>query len=258
MRVYYMTSMEIATTYIFPEQRMKVSRFQDLNDPFELGCHDTSAKMDRLRHIQFSNTANMLYGLISFSDNWKSPVMWAHYANKNQGVCLGFDIDPDYIGHVKYTESRLVRPYIANDLKLIQTLAEMFFHKALEWSYERELRAIVSIDPSKSGVFHIPFSKTFQLREIVIGARSKLSPTSLSKAIVTRGVPVTIKKSRAARGVFEMVENKRYKGVVTNPVHKSYIADQQPKKPGYGAEKNPTFLPCMTWSPAGDWLWPMK
>jgi hypothetical protein len=36
MRLYYMTSHEIATKFILPEPRMKLSLFDELNDPFEL------------------------------------------------------------------------------------------------------------------------------------------------------------------------------------------------------------------------------
>lgn len=39
MRVYCMTSHEVAAEHILPERRMKVSLFADLNDPFELKPH---------------------------------------------------------------------------------------------------------------------------------------------------------------------------------------------------------------------------
>lgn len=50
-------------------------------------------------------------GLLCFSDNWKSPVMWAHYAAKHHGICLGFDVPdsgPDpLIGPGVYNPKRL-------------------------------------------------------------------------------------------------------------------------------------------------------
>ncbi|WP_139260751.1 hypothetical protein [Duganella sacchari] len=63
-----MTSIEIALKHIFFEQRMKVSRFCDLNDPFELGCHDAGDRVARQRSKAFAQTANEKFGLICFSD----------------------------------------------------------------------------------------------------------------------------------------------------------------------------------------------
>jgi hypothetical protein len=213
MRVYYMTSIEVALKHILLEQRMKVSRFKDLNDPFELGCHDVGDRTARVRSKAFIQTANEKFGLICFSDNWKSPVMWAHYANKHEGVCLGFDVHEEYLGYVQYAESRLlyaIETALQNDIQFID---EMLYHKAQEWRYERELRAIVLLDGPRLHMYHIPFGTAIQLREVVIGAKCFLSPLDLAPFILPQETSVKITKARAAFKTFEMVENKRYKSV---------------------------------------------
>ena len=90
MRVYYMTSHKTAVEHILPERRLKLSLFHELNDPFELQPYSLADK--DLRRI--NRTLEKEYfgkkGLMCFSDNWRSSVMWAHYAEKHYGVCLGF------------------------------------------------------------------------------------------------------------------------------------------------------------------------
>lgn len=213
MRVYYMTSLNVALKHIFLEQRMKVSRFQDLNDPFELSCHDIGCKNSRDRMGAFRQTANEKLGLICFGDNWKSPVMWAHYANKHDGLCLGFDIQDSYVGKVNYIETRLLHSAEKSLHNSSEFIDEMLFHKAQEWSYERELRAIVLLDGPGLPLHHIPFGTQIQLREVIIGAKCAFSPRDLEPFILPQETSVTIKKARAAFKTFEIVENKRYSSV---------------------------------------------
>lgn len=214
MRVYYMTSIDVALRHILLEQRMKVSRFKDLNDPFELACHDVVHRDARTRSKVFIETANEKFGLICFSDNWKSPVMWAHYASKHEGVCLGFDVHEDYLGYVQYIDSRLLGTGELSGQDGINVIDQMLYHKAREWSYERELRAIVLLDAPESPRYHIAFGIDMQLREVLIGARCHLSPTELAPFILPQETSVLIKKIRAAFKKFEMVENKRYKAII--------------------------------------------
>lgn len=100
MRLYYMTSHEIATNHILIQRRMKLSRFHELNDPFEMKPHSLADTEMRRITALLEREYFPHKGLLCFSDNWRSPVMWAHYADKHRGVCLGFDIaknDPDEV-----------------------------------------------------------------------------------------------------------------------------------------------------------------
>lgn len=230
MRVYYMTSIEVALKHILLEQRMKVSRFKDLNDPFELGCHDTGDRSARARSKAFIQTANEKFGLICFSDNWKNPVMWAHYANKHEGVCLGFDVHEDHLGYVQYTESRLLNPIETPLKNALEFIDEMLYHKAQEWRYERELRAIVLLDGPRLPMYHIPFGTAIQLREVVIGAKCLFSPLDLAPFILPQETSVTITKARAAFKTFEMVENKRYKSVTIPASRNCQALHGKPRK----------------------------
>jgi len=213
LRVYYMTSFEVALKHIITEQRMKVSRFQDLNDPFELTSHDMGDKTVRLKLRAFIAEADKRFGLICFSDNWKSPVMWAHYAVKHNGLCLGFDISDGYLTPIQYDDARILHIFdkgVATDYDLID---QMLYHKAIEWKYEREIRAIVLLDGPQLPMYHIPFGLDLQLREVIIGCRNPMSPRDLEPFILAQETSVQIIKARPAFKKFEMVENRQYKTV---------------------------------------------
>ncbi len=72
MRLYYLTSHEVATTYVLPERRMKLSLFHELNDPFELYPYSLSDRASRRISRVLQRHFNTSKGLICFSDNWRS------------------------------------------------------------------------------------------------------------------------------------------------------------------------------------------
>lgn len=86
------------------ERKIKISRLEDLNDPFELKVVRTpwpeiNQIFEDLR-IDFSKK----YGLLCFCKDWRSQVLWAHYAENHQGLCFGFEICKDNVREVKYVE----------------------------------------------------------------------------------------------------------------------------------------------------------
>src|SRR5687767_14278862 len=91
MRVYHLSNAEFALSNI-ALRRIKISRFSDLNDPFELLGANLKDKNYR---EAFRLTRDELHndkGLLCFSRSWGNPVLWSHYADKHRGICLGFDV----------------------------------------------------------------------------------------------------------------------------------------------------------------------
>lgn len=212
MRLYYMTSLEIATKYILPERRMKLSLIPDLNDPFELQPYVLS--QPELRKVMKVLNAHLAKtkGIICFSDNWRSPVMWAHYANKHYGICLGFDIPDELAGPVIYNPNRL-KFELQEDKKLygiddafIETLR---YTKAKEWEYEREWRLSAELKARDvNGFYYVDFGPQLRLREIIVGARSGMSIGQVAKLVKMNPEPVLVMKARTAFQEFAMVRNK--------------------------------------------------
>jgi hypothetical protein len=108
-RLYYLTASEFALSNIV-FGRLKISRFSELNDPFELLAQKFDDK-ERTKLVRaHKDEFNMNNGIICFSADWTDPVLWSHYAAKHKGVALGFDVAMDLVSEVQYSSSRLKEP----------------------------------------------------------------------------------------------------------------------------------------------------
>ena len=73
MRVYYMTSSKWADV-ILKERRLKLSRFYESNDPFELRLIDSRPTETRKYASLIADDYNKTIGMICFGADWTSPV----------------------------------------------------------------------------------------------------------------------------------------------------------------------------------------
>lgn len=219
MRVYYMTSHRVATEYILPEKRLKLSLFDQLNDPFELQPHSLGEKQLRRINTALRQEYFGKRGILCFTAAWRSPVMWAHYAEKHAGVCLGFDV-PEFRGSerllapVIYAPERLVflldseKDLYGIDAKFILA---MMCTKSREWAYEQEYRTVsdLKIKDAVTGHHYVDFGPELQLREVILGARNSAPVGQVAKLVRQPEYPVSVFKARAAFQEFAMVPNKR-------------------------------------------------
>ena len=193
------------------KRRVRISRILELNDPFEflaLNLRDP-VKRNALRGVK--RELNRTRGILCFSENWNNPVMWAHYADRYKGVCLGFDVaestsmgDP-LLGQVKYVAERLRWPPEWD----LQFAYDLLFTKFSHWGYEQEWRAFLSLDDCEEsdGHYFKPFSDDLILREIYIGLSSPITRRTVNAA--TDGLrDVYIAKTRGAFQKFEVVKDR--------------------------------------------------
>jgi hypothetical protein len=210
VRVYYMTSAKWGEV-ILRERRLKLSRFFESNDPFELNLIDGRPKETRRYARLISNYFNKNIGMICFGRSWSSPVMWAHYADKHRGVCLGFDVSDRLLTQVTYTNQKIAVPFGTHLPKhglTAELLSKVRLTKAMDWSYEKEFRAeaaLLTPDP-KTGFFYTDFGPDIQLREIILGHRCDWTIASAVQIIGKALQSVRICQAGPAFGNFEMVE----------------------------------------------------
>lgn len=213
MRVHYMTSAKWGEV-ILRERRLKLARFGELNDPFELGLIDSRQRDTRAMAKLITDHFHKNIGVICFGACWSSPVMWAHYGDKHLGVALGFDVPDTLLTKIEYTDEKISVPF-GSHLPM-HGLSEALLNrirmtKATDWSYEREYRAeseLRTADPV-TGLYYVDFGPQLALREIIIGYRCgwKVATTRSMLGDVTQ--PIRICKARPAFGRFEMVEDRR-------------------------------------------------
>lgn len=107
MRLYYMTSLHTLENFILPYNRIRVSTFDTVNDPFELLAMGKLSRRQRRDFEWLYEHWVSTLGFISMSESWKSPLMWAHYAENHTGVCLGLDVPDGRSAKVCYEAERL-------------------------------------------------------------------------------------------------------------------------------------------------------
>jgi hypothetical protein len=221
MRVYYMTSSKWGEV-ILRERRLKLARFGELNDPFELGLLDNrpqdARKMGRLITDHFHGSI----GVVCFGANWASPVMWAHYAGKHAGVALGFDVPDRLLTKIDYTDSKINVSFGAH-LPMHglseELLNKIRMTKATDWSYEREYRVESELNEKDpvTELYYVDFGAQVMLREVIIGYRCIWTAVDVRPMLGSVGDSVRVCKARPAFGKFEMVEDRQVKAVTLKP-----------------------------------------
>lgn len=157
------------------EKRLKVTRIEELNDPFDLCPLDTSdpviSKMAEALTPHLWNTNAVL----CFSRNWDNILLWSHYGDSHKGICLGFDISegepgPNYDTDVLY-QPNLLKIRSPQDLPDLAERLPRTKHES--WSYEQEVRMFVGLNDPKdeAGRNWIEFEPHLVLKEVIIGAQ---------------------------------------------------------------------------------------
>lgn len=194
------------------EKRLKFSRFDECNDPFELLSAHLKDRDARRFYKELSAAVSERFGLLCFSETWRSPVMWAHYADKHKGLCLGFDVKE--AAKVDYRPERL--KHVVDEAKSgACTVADLtkiaLVTKFKEWEYEREWRCFHDLkdeSPDLDGNHFHTFDDQIALREVLIGHRCELTTEQIAEIIGTPEYDVHIIRARAAFQKFEVVRQK--------------------------------------------------
>jgi hypothetical protein len=209
VRAYYMTSSEFAVNDI-GLRRLKVARFSEVNDPFELlalNCY--ISKMRKLTK-SFRKSQNNKTGLLSFSANWTNPVLWSHYAARHKGICLGFDLRRSTFQVVEYADERL-RADLPDD-KNPGTIPEDIQHrlcrtKSDDWQYEQEIRVFVDLQKAKAegGLYFWPFNADMRLAEVILGPGCDHRLSTIATLVEATSPDAVVFKARLAFKSFRVV-----------------------------------------------------
>jgi hypothetical protein len=146
-----------------------------------------------------------------FSAGWRDPVIWAHYADKHRGICLGFTVRDEHCMPVSYVDDRLPFPAQLqnNDEASLQHLTVLLSTKFGNWRYENEIRLWVNIKDRENGLYYQDFDEELRLDEVIAGARCTVPKIEIERAIRGLTYPVTIIKARAGFERFDIVEDQR-------------------------------------------------
>ena len=209
MRVYYLTGAQFALSNL-ALRRIKIARYEDLNDLYELIGIDAGNKEIRSAFHATKELTNKSTGLICFSKSWRNPLMWGHYAEKHTGMCLGFDVPDNLLAPVLYAKRPLkIKIDPERILKQTEKLMEKLVRrKFIDWKYEDEIRLFVRLDHDtvESGKHFYSFSKDLMLREIILGPRCELPIEGVRKIAEGFKPRVVVLKSRIAYTRYAVVK----------------------------------------------------
>lgn len=209
MRVYHFTTAQYGLEDI-AKQRLKIATLQDLNDPFELRSVVVKSAVDRKAYNEFRDRAAERYGILCFSKSWQDPVQWSHYAERHRGVCLGFDVEDHLLLEVHYRATRFSQKLLERAVESEQ-LGEDFVitvmrTKYRRWAYEQEWRVICPLQgATDGGLYFAPMNDQVRLREVIIGAASRVTRAEVAEALSSNAAGVAVKNSRLSFRQYQVV-----------------------------------------------------
>lgn len=219
-RLYHFVDLRFGLDDIY-RKRVKLSSFDNLNDPFEL----LGVKLpDEALARHLINDFRRNNGLLCLSKAWSNPLLWSHYAERHKGFCFGFDIQDELAWNVEYVSEpkpfsceKLISEWW-NVLELTDAerrdlskrsepmIRAMLTTKFEGWRYEDEVRAIIpDFDSSEDGGSYKSFEDQLQLREIILGLRCPVSQAQISGILTCYAEPVSLITARQAPNSFRIV-----------------------------------------------------
>lgn len=215
MRVYHFLTEQFGLQAIV-YRRLKVSRIQDVNDPFEWSAPLAREKQYRLAFEKMKAEMSSDRGIICFSKDWSNPLLWSHYGDRHRGWCLGFDLPDEKLVEVKYLTDRIACDWskFHHDEKYqLSVIEAIMVSKFRHWEYESEMRALISLDHETriNGLYFVDFSANFRLAEVIVGANCVTTREQLKNALGPLQDQVQCKKARLAFKSFAVVEQKNAK-----------------------------------------------
>ena len=173
MKLYYFTTAHYAIVAL-ALRRLRVSRLENLNDPYELLSIGGGTAWHRGAFLQVRAQLNTSKGMLCFSTQWGNPVLWGHYADGHTGIALAFEVPDDLSVAIDYVDVPLQAAVdtASGRLDLTEELADRLIRsKFSDWHYEAERRIFVQLDRSdcESGSYYIDFNDNLMLREVILG-----------------------------------------------------------------------------------------
>ncbi len=194
-------------------RRLKVSRINQINDPFEFLAADLLDSRDREALHKFKNQLDASVGIVCFSRAWNNPLLWGHYANKHRGIALGFDVPDDSLFPVIYTNQRAKIKFDENSRTVVggkSVVNKLLCTKFSDWVYEEESRFFVSLDTlqKEGGLHFLEFSPQLLLKEVIVGLNCEVPLLSIRNLLREDLNLVRVKKAGLALRAFKVIEDR--------------------------------------------------
>jgi hypothetical protein len=185
-------------------RRVKVSRLEDLNDPFELLGGRLERSGHRAQMREWRQYMSRISRLLCFSRRYMNPVLWSHYADKHRGMALAFDIPANLLHDVLYAPDRLEIDFEAEAKSSggvsPVTVQRLLTTKFADWQYEDELRMFVRPEEVTryAELEFMPFGPDLKLAAVYVGSRCGATLSDVRNALQPEDSSVEVHATRLA------------------------------------------------------------
>jgi hypothetical protein len=194
-------------------RRLKISKIDDMNDPYEFGCVRSDFEPSQKSLDETRRVVSEKQGVLCFSRIWNNLLMWSHYGEKHRGICLGFDVPDQLTWPMDYVDG--VR--VVGDLESFPTgeqesiVHQLLVAKHKGWKYEGEVRMGPRREDrdEETGLYFLGFNEDLKLKEVIAGARFQMSKSPIEEALKGYSYGVEIVKARQSENSFEIVVDER-------------------------------------------------
>ncbi len=195
------------------DKRVKVSKYSDFNDPFELAAMTLGDKFERKVILENKKKLNEILRVLCCSGSWQSPLLWAHYGDKHKGVALELEVPERAAEAICYRKSRetvnFEELFKNPDGESIRRFFKLCNTKYIEWGYEDEYRVQFTEDDYFTDGDHDFYNLGSEIKVtgIVLGALNKLTESEI-KSIIPKGQSISVTTTRTAFNSFNIVKRK--------------------------------------------------
>lgn len=195
--------------------RLKVTRLFEANDPFELMALNFRDKRIRSAVTEYRTDLNSEHGLLCFSEDWTSPLLWSIYAENHKGICLGFDVLEEFVEKVTYRDNRIkaeLNDETGDPFALSADQQNALHHtKCHEWKYEQERRRFLSLgEATRDGDLHFwPWGNEVRLAEVILGHHCQRELPPLRSEVKERYPTAYVFSARLAWQRFKVVPSEK-------------------------------------------------
>lgn len=123
-------------------------------------------------------------GVTCFSERSDNFLMWSHYASSHKGVCLKFDwkLDENYFQgtRVIYEDKLPIAEYSSSE-GFQKEIPRIVLTKLSHWSYENEIRSVITTDDNK----RTPSFNPKSLVGVIFGDKTNSTDIELIKRIIS-------------------------------------------------------------------------
>lgn len=213
MKLYHFLSEKWALEAL-ETQSIKVSKYDDLNDPFELLAMSLGDKVSRSVILENKRKINEKLRILCFSKRWKNPLLWGHYASKHTGIALEFEVPSSDAHPITYEKDRSSLDLHAlmdkRDEAAKIEMFKMYTTKYSDWSYEEEYRAQFTKEEyfAKDDHDFIKLGNGINITGLVLGPLNTTGRDKIEKSIPV-GKEITVTTTRIAFQSFDVVHQKQ-------------------------------------------------